>query len=366
MVYNVFINKDFIGFIKEYFMSEYIKTVKKVLLLSNEIALIFQNKNTLVWYNKKGEVLAESGVVYSDFIMKDEKIEGDSYSYNAELHKDGKVYSGKCTEIYEESIIYSVVVIDCEDILIKAFEDEGFLNYVQYHDAFINISITQISAYIDLIRDVFKGNKEVEIYCQKVLQNCMRIMKTVKDNSHLIEAINTKTDNTQKVVDVCSMLEMIVCNVPNVFNCKIKKKFSDKSIYIVCNEKDFLILMLNVLRYIAICSGTSNLKIIQNKELDNYLNISIVSFKNNDNIECDTVSKNMFISFDLEKLIIDKISEKMGVKVKMEKNKGNMSISLKFKMDKDLPPQLREPERISDNGRFSLFKVMFYDIHNKE
>ncbi|MDY4413492.1 MAG: hypothetical protein SPE43_03850 [Ruminococcus sp.] len=331
-----------------------IEDIKKLFSDSEKVVMIFI-KDELIWSNREAEFFGGQFPAYCEFEKEETKkskcrvrFSNDDITLAGEMHRDGQ---------------YSFILFDKKDILAEAFEDIYFQKYIESNNLYIKASISEISAYVTLMRSEAEknGRTDFQEYYDGIDSSCMGIMKTVQNNE-IMKSTSKDYSNTNSFLNIKNIIDEICMNI--VCSCqnkiKIKNNIRNAKMYSDCDENLLKLLFLHVLRYVIFSSYSTEINISSSLPEENSAEITVICSKKekNSNLTMDFYDK--MINFNMDELLIRRLSESLGVTVEKKDFDKKISMSMKFRLCE--PTGLKAPKKPERHTKFSPANITFFDF----
>ncbi|MGN0677514.1 MAG: hypothetical protein ACI4K5_07190 [Ruminococcus sp.] len=331
-----------------------IEDIKKLFSDSEKVVMIFI-KDELIWSNREAEFFGGQFPAYCEFEKEETKkskcrvrFSNDDITLAGEMHRDGQ---------------YSFILFDKKDILAEAFEDISFQKYIESNNLYIKASISEISAYVTLMRSESEknGRTDFQEYYDGIDSSCMGIMKTVQNNE-IMKSTSKDYSITNSFLNIKNIIDEICMNI--VCSCqnkiKIKNNIKNANMYSDCDENLLRLLFLHVLRYVIFSSYSTEINISSSMPEKNSAEITVICSKKekNSNLTMDFYDK--MINFNMDELLIRRLSESLGVTVEKKDFDKKISMSMKFRLCE--PTGLKAPKKPERHTKFSPANITFFDF----
>lgn len=334
-----------------------VEDIKKIFSDSKKIAMIFTD-GELLWCNRDADFFGGQFPSYSEFEIKKTSPEKNTL-FSVTFSSDDLSLSG---ELHKEEQ-YSFILFDQKNILAEAFEDSYFQKYLESNNLYIKASISEISAYVSLMRSESEKNGRTDFYeyYDGIDSSCMGIMKTVQNNE-IMKATSKKYSTANSFLNLKNLIDEICMNITR--SCKnrikIKNNIRNVKMYSNCDENLLKILFLHVLRYVIFSSYSTRISINSSQPDENSAEITVICSKKekNSNLTMDFYDK--MINFNMDELLICRLSESLGITVEKKDFDNKISMSMKFRTC--VPNGLKAPRKPERHTKFSPENITFFDF----
>lgn len=335
-----------------------IEDIKKLFAYSKRIAMIFINDEN-IWCNRSAEFFGGQLPSYNELEIKKIKRTRNNMLFDVVLSIEDMTFSG---ELHKEGE-YSFVLLDRNDILADAFEDSYFQKYIESNNLYIKASISEISAYVTLMRleSEKTGRIDFKEYYDGIDSSCMGIMKTVQNNE-IMKSTSKDYSNTNSFLNLKSIIDEICVTI--IKSCskkiKIKNNIRNNKMYSACDETLLKYFFLHVLRYVIFSSYSTEITINSDMSGDDSAEITVICSKKEKNSKLTMDFYDKMINFNMDELLIRRLSASLNVAVEKKEFDKKISMSMKFILCE--PQGLKSSKKPERHTKFSATNITFFDF----